>query len=98
MRNGRRLRGSKVDVFSTPSPVGRARVGIIVPRHGHTAVARNRVRRRLREIARTHWMPTLNERDTQVDLIFRAKPAAYGTSYRRLRDALVDRLEDICGP
>lgn len=73
-------------------------MAIVVPRHGRTAVARNRVRRRLSDIARTSWLPALNARGIELDLIFRAKPAAYETSYERLRESLADRLESVCAP
>ena len=32
------------------SPAGHVRVAIIVPRHGHTAVRRNKLKRQLREL------------------------------------------------
>ena len=48
-------------------------MGVIVPRYGSSAVARNRVRRRLREQGRRHILPKL----MPVDLVIRALPGAY---------------------
>lgn len=49
------------------------RVGVVVPRYGHTAVERNTVKRRLREAVRLQLLPALGA----VDLVVRATPAAY---------------------
>lgn len=97
MRRGRRLTGPFVDVFALRSDAGRARVVVVVPRHGRTAVARNRVRRRLSEIARTVWMPAFIAHQRDLDFIFKAKPAAYEASYDRLRESLKEPLEALCG-
>lgn len=96
MREGKRISGPLVDVFSTPSSVGRSRVAVIVPRHGRTAVRRNRVRRRLSEIARRTWVPRLGVERRELDFIFRAKPAAYDASYSRLQESLAEPLETVC--
>jgi ribonuclease P protein component len=59
-----------------------SRVGIIVPRYKHTAVARNRLKRRLREIARQHVLPALAT--TPVDVVIRAHPTAYALPFEAL--------------
>jgi ribonuclease P protein component len=51
-----------------------------VPRHGETAVARNRLRRRLREILRRRLLPTLSP----LDLVVRTRPTAYGATFSEL--------------
>lgn len=56
------------------------RVGIVVPKYRQTIVNRNRVKRRLRELARIRLLPNLG----RVDLLVRAKPPAYGTSFEKL--------------
>ena len=56
------------------------RVGIVVPKHRHKVVARNRVKRRLRELVRTSLLPTLG----QIDLLIRAKPEAYSSTFNDL--------------
>ncbi|MFV1986359.1 MAG: ribonuclease P protein component [Gemmatimonadota bacterium] len=96
LRSGSRISGSFVDVFAAPSPNHRPRIGVVVPRYGNTAVARNRVRRRLKEFARREWMPMARSMGSDHDVILRAKPAAYGASYQRLRDSLDAPMSDIC--
>jgi len=50
---------------------------VIVPRHGCTAVARNRLRRQLREIARRRILPSLSA----LDLVVRSRPSAYAAEF-----------------
>jgi len=57
-----------------------ARVGIVVPKHRQKIVSRNRVKRRLRELVRVELLPELQG----VDLLIRAKPEAYGSSFQQL--------------
>ena len=56
------------------------RVGIVVPKHRHKVVERNRVKRRLRELVRTTLLPNLG----RVDLLIRAKPEAYASTFNEL--------------
>ena len=56
------------------------RVGIVVPKHRRKIVDRNRVKRRLREIVRINLLPLLRG----VDLLIRARPEAYGSSFDQL--------------
>lgn len=58
------------------------RVGIIVPRHSHTAVARNLVKRRIREIVRTTQLGA-GASSTGAVVVF-ALPTAYGAKYSEL--------------
>ena len=64
------------------------RVGIIVPRSGQTAVARNRLKRRLREIVRVDVLPLLQP----LDVIVRAGPPAYRLEFAQLREEVVELL------
>jgi len=89
-RSGRRQRCGPIDLFLVADP-DRCRAAIIVPRHGQTAVARNRLKRRLREIVRLHWLPAA----CGGDLVVRARPGAYASSYEELRTTLVACLERI---
>ena len=95
-RDGRRLRGSLVDVYMAASERPGARVCVIVPRFGRSAVARNRVRRRLTDIARREWLPLAAGSCVHVDLILKARPPAYENSYETLRQTLRDRFEALC--
>ena len=56
------------------------RVGIVVPKHRHRVVERNKVKRRLRELVRTALLPDLG----RIDLLIRAKPAAYDSTFNEL--------------
>lgn len=92
-REGRRHASGPVELFARPSPAGRPRLAIVVPRHGHSVVDRNLVRRRLREIARRDWLPEAVRRDVDLDVVVRARPSAYGASFEELRSALCSGLE-----
>jgi ribonuclease P protein component len=70
---------------------GRARMGVIVPRFHHTAVARNRLRRRIREILRRGPLATL----PAVDLLVRARRSAYSVSFDALRAELTENVSHI---
>jgi len=88
---GRRRRTPLLDFAWRPNQTGHPRTGIIVPRFQSTAVARNRLRRRLREILRRgilHHLPA-------VDLVVRVKRAAYAASFAVLRAELTDALTGI---
>jgi ribonuclease P protein component len=56
------------------------RVGIIVPRHRQSAVARNRLKRRLRELVRLRLLPAL----PPVAIVLRARAEAYGATFEQL--------------
>ena len=85
---GRRRRTPHLDLAWRPNPAGYARIGIIVPRHQCSAVARNRLRRRLREILRRVVAPQL----PPIDLVVRAKRAAYSAPFAMLRAELTDAI------
>jgi ribonuclease P protein component len=53
------------------------RVGLIVPRHRQTAVARNRIKRRLRELSRTRLLPL----DLAADVVIRIRPEVYRATF-----------------
>lgn len=92
-RRGKRSRTLHLDVLHSDSPSLFARVGIVVPRYGETAVRRNRVKRRLREALRREILPRLDERGARADLLVRARREAYGASYAALAAELVAWLE-----
>jgi ribonuclease P protein component len=75
-----------LDVRIVASPLGHPRVGVVVPRYSRSAVDRNRLKRRLRELVRTRLLPVL----ASVDVVIRARPDAYAASFAALGDA-VDR-------
>jgi ribonuclease P protein component len=64
---------------------GHARMGLIVPKFQSTAVARNRLRRRLREI----WRRDLQPHQPAMDLVIRARREAYAAAFDALRQDLL---------
>jgi len=85
--SGVRVSGRHLQVFLLPA-IGRSsrvRLGISVPRRVGTAVARNRVRRRLREIFRrtTRSLPSLLSTGP-VSLVVNARPSAAAASLSEL--------------
>lgn len=73
------------------SPLRRPRVGVIVPRYSHSAVERNLVKRRLRELIRTELLPSMEA----LDVVVRAAPSAYKADFDTLRGALRKASERI---
>ena len=88
---GQRLRTAHLDLAWRPNQTGHPRTGIIVPRFQSTAVARNRLRRRLREILRREVLAQL----PAVDVIVRAKRAAYAAPFAVLRAELTGSVTRI---
>ena len=67
-----------------------------MPRYKHSAVDRNRLKRRLREIARTRLLPVL----PPVDLVIRVLPHAYAADFDALRaqlEKVLDRVGRVKG-
>lgn len=88
---GRRLRTEHLEVRTVDSLLSHARVAVVVAKHGHSIVERNRLRRRLRELVRTTLIPVA----AGNDVIVRSMPAAYETSFDQLRlevEEVSDRL------
>jgi ribonuclease P protein component len=69
------------------------RIGIIVPRHGRTAVARNLLKRRLREIARLELLP----QQLPLDIVIRTAEPAYELPYARLREQVTALVRRVAG-
>jgi ribonuclease P protein component len=72
-----------LDVRTTASPLVRPRVGLVVPRHQQSAVDRNKLKRRLRELVRTTLLPVISGAPT-ADIVIRARREAYGASFAAL--------------
>lgn len=60
-------------------------MGLIVPKFQSSAVARNRLRRRLKEL----WRRELHQAVPPVDVVIRARREAYGAGFSALRDELL---------
>jgi ribonuclease P protein component len=74
------VRAAHLELRVAASPLSFARVGFIVPKHGQNSVARNRLKRRLRELVRVTVLPTL----TPQDVVIRTLPSAYAQSWDTL--------------
>ncbi|MFI5228244.1 MAG: ribonuclease P protein component [Gemmatimonadales bacterium] len=83
IREGKRIRTVHLDVRAVASPRARSRVGIVVPKHQHSVVDRNRLKRRLRELARTELLPRIADA-ASVDVVIRARHEAYGAAFAAL--------------
>jgi ribonuclease P protein component len=67
------------------------RIGLVVPRFKQSAVARNRLKRRLRELARLRLLPT----DLPADVVIRVRPEAYRTTFALLADEITRALAQL---
>lgn len=63
----------------------------MVPRHRHSAVDRNRLKRRLRELVRVLILPS----NIPVELVIWAQRAAYDATFERLRAELEQVLHRL---
>jgi ribonuclease P protein component len=89
---GARARGPALELYRRPAAGPIARATCITPKHGHTGVERNRLRRRIKELMREILLP----RGEVDDWLVRTRPAAYDLSHAELRanlKALADRTE-----
>jgi ribonuclease P protein component len=86
-RAGRRLRTEHLEVRTVTSLLSHVRLAVIVGKHRHTVVERNRLRRRLRELARIRLIPF----HSALDVVIRSLPAAYDASF----SALTDEIDEI---
>ncbi len=75
------MRTASLDVRTIASLHALARVGVVVPRYGHSAVDRNRLKRRLRELIRVELLPVI----TAIDVVLRTAPRAYDRTFEVLR-------------
>lgn len=90
-REGKRIRTTHLEVRAAASPLARpagtrTRIGLVVPRFKHSAVDRNRLKRRLRELSRTRLLPA----DVAADVVLRIRPDTYNAPFAALT-ADVDR-------
>ena len=86
-RAGRRLRTEHLEVRTVASLLSHVRVAVIVGKHRHTVVERNRLRRRLRELARIRLIPF----HSKIDVVIRSLPTAYEASF----SSLTSEIEEI---
>lgn len=95
LRQGERRRTPSLDLHILEGTGGRPRVGWIVPKLGQGVVARNRLKRRLREIARRRVLGALWRAGQDCDILVRARRKAYRASYAVLEAEMTDGLEAL---
>jgi ribonuclease P protein component len=93
-KRGKRSRTRHLDVLDSDSPASFARVGVVVPRYGHTAVRRNLLKRRLKEALRQELVPRLDEAGAARDVLVRARREAYDAEYGDLATQLRSWAEE----
>lgn len=92
-KQGVAYRGRMLSVHAFPSDSGGARLGLSVSKKVGNAVARNSVKRRLREIFRSE-LPEIKE---DLDFVISARPAAAGASYGELEGEFRKALDKLQG-
>jgi ribonuclease P protein component len=87
--SGRRFHSGRALVgFAIPTEQPQSRIGVTVSRAIKSSVARNRARRRLREVARDGMLGTgspLHQVGIRYDVVLIARPAALEVSFADLR-------------
>jgi ribonuclease P protein component len=93
LTHGRRRRFEHLEMIWMENPTGQPRMGLIVPKFQSSAVARNRLRRRLREI----WRREVQRQQPAWDLVIRARREAYGATFDALHAQVLTWRETVLG-
>jgi ribonuclease P protein component len=91
LTHGHRRRLQHLDMIWMDNQSGHPRMGLIVPKFQASAVARNRLRRRLREV----WRREIQAHQTSGDVVIRARREAYGAGFDALRSQLLAWRDDV---
>ncbi len=89
LTRGRRHRAVYLEILWDASQAGHPRLGLIVPKYQSNAVARNRLRRRLKEIWRRAVLPRL----AAVDVVVKARREGYAASHAGLEAEVLGWLK-----
>lgn len=76
-----RLKARLLDVRRLETDFGHVRIGIVVPKYGFSSVQRNKLKRRLRELARLRLLGVR----ASCDVLMRARREAYHAPVERLQ-------------
>ena len=67
------------------------RIGLVVPKYSYSAVERNQLKRRMREIIRSELLSVF----PPLDVVIRARANAYGVRFSLLRDDLRRTVPEV---
>ena len=73
VNQGKRLRTKLFEVRILASPLVHPRVGFVIPKYSYTAVRRNQLKRKVRELVRVELLAAL----PAIDVVIKSQPAAY---------------------
>lgn len=91
LQQGKRVRASDLDVRCLASPLEYVRVGLIVPLHGRSAVRRNQLKRRLRELVRVHLLSV----PASVDIVLRCRASAFERDFEELQTQVTSIAKSV---
>jgi ribonuclease P protein component len=98
VQEGKRIRTRYIEVRAAASPLAHSeatlpgvRVGLVVPRFKHSAVLRNHLKRRLRELARLRLVPLA----MRADVVMKVRPDAYAATFAALAQDVAQVLEQL---
>ena len=90
-RKGSAYRGKLFSVHVLPNTMGKPRLGLSVSKKVGTAVNRNKVRRRLKEVFRS----SAAELPSDTDIVISARPAAAEASFEELNEEFLRSLRKL---
>jgi ribonuclease P protein component len=90
-RKGSAYRGKLFSVHVLPNTMGKPRLGLSVSKKVGTAVNRNKVRRRLKEVFRC----SAGELPSDTDIVISARPAAAEASFEELNEEFLRSLRKL---
>jgi ribonuclease P protein component len=82
LRSGAKVSAKLLDLRRLDPPRSDVRIAVVVAKFGYSAVERNKLKRRLRELVRISMLPVL----APMDLLVRARREAYSATFEALRD------------
>ena len=88
---GKRFRTKLFEVRILASPLVHPRIGFVVPKYNHSAVQRNELKRKLREIVRVEILTRL----PAIDVVVKSRPNAYGADSNVIANELRTMADEI---
>lgn len=88
-KNGKKYYSKEMQLLTTTTKLGNARFGFVVSKKVGKAHTRNKIKRQLSEIVRTH----LSEFNAQKNYIFVARPEIVTLSFADLTKAVLSLLD-----